>query len=660
MKNGDFDQRKGQERETVVFSNKSKECMKKRLFTMLGKAGAGIVCLLSAIRNIRIQTRLMGSFFILSLIPLLVTGIFSYSRSSNAMKAKISTYSVQIVDQVSKNIQRELARLEYDSVDIAISDIVQGTLNGYKDMSEFDRHNASLILQESVVKKFSFLHYVSDVLLYTNDSRRIIAYGDNSMFNFVLEPLYLDGLLRQAKEKKGAPVWAVVSKDNEVHLVNRAETAGDRRYGILICRSIKDLSVANQTGYQSSGTQIGYIVIRTNEKYISDIYRDIDIGRGADIFIMDSQGYVISGRDPQMEITRKYQKGDISQHIRGSVKSGTRVVRFAGDREASLIAFSPIENTDWFVVSVIPFTYLNKESENIGTYTFAVGIICFFLAVLLSLFISKSISLPLKRLIRSMNEAKKGRLSVNVTDVSRDEIAEVTSNYNSMLYDIRELLENIKSKEKQKRAAELKALQAQINPHFLSNTLNTAKWLAGVQNAANIEKLLTALIDLLHASIGKGHELIRLGEEIEYLRNYIAIQEFRYSDKFQVRFEIQEEALDSKILKFLLQPLVENSIIHGIEPMEGRGLIVVKAVITDGYLMIRITDNGVGIPAEVLQKILSEDSRPSKSSFSGIGVSNVEERIKLFFGEPYGIHIESVPYLFTTIEIMLPAMKGEG
>lgn len=646
-------------RKNVVFPHKSKARMKRKRLNCLRKAAAWPFCLLSAVRGIRIQTRLMGSFFILSLVPLLVTGIFSYSRSSSAMKAKISTYSVQLVDQVGKNIQRELERLAYDSVDIALSDIVQETLQRDKDMGEFDRHNASLLLQENVVKKFSFLHYVSDVLLYTNDSRRIIAYGDNSMFGFVLEPLYLEKLLGQAKEENGAPVWAVVSRDNEVHLVDRAEIAGDRRYGILICRSIRDLSAGSQTGCRSSGTQIGYIVIRTNEKYISDIYRDIDIGAGADIFILDSEGYVVSAREPETGIGRKYQK-DISRHITGGVKSGARVVKSESGGEAFLIAFSPIENTDWFVVSVIPFSYLNRESENIGSYTLTVGIICFFLAVLLSLFISKSISLPLKRLIQSMNEAKKGDLSAGVSDGSRDEIARVAGHYNDMLCDIQALLESVKSKENQKRAAELKALQAQINPHFLSNTLNTAKWLAGVQNAKNIEKLLTALIDLLHASIGKGGELVSLGEEIEYLKNYIALQEFRYSDKFQVRFEVQKEALDLKILKFLLQPLVENSIIHGIEPMEGKGLIVVKAVVIEEHLMIRIADNGVGIPPKTLKELLAGESRPSKSRFSGIGVSNVEERIKLFFGEQYGIHMESVPYLFTTIELLLPAVRGEA
>ncbi len=612
--------------------------------------------LLSAIRNIKIQTRLIGSFFILSLLPLLVTGMISYSGSSSAIKSKISTYSVQIADQVGKNIEWELSRLEYDSVDLGISETVQNSLKNYPEMGEFEKYNSSFVLQESVVKKFSFLRYVSDVLLYTNSKDRIIAYGDDNMFNFVLEQDYLENLVSAADAKNGAPVWQSVCKADEVHFVERVESAKENRYGILLCRGIKDLSTSNQTGYRSNGTKIGYIVIRTSESYLSDIFKNIDIGEGADIFVVDSKGVVISSRNPEIAITKKYKSGDISAFIRNVTQSGAHTVRFAGDREDSLVAFSPIRNTDWFVVNVIPFSYLNGESVKAGRYTLIVGVICFILAALLSFFISKSISLPLKKLISSMNEAKKGNLSSTIADGSRDEIAEVTSNHNAMLYEVKMLMENIQYKEKQKRIAELKTLQAQINPHFLSNTLNTAKWLAGIQNAENIENLLTALIELLHASIGKGDELITLREEIHYLNNYIAIQEYKYCDKFEVHFEIQPELLDLKILKSLLQPLVENSIIHGIEPMEGKGVIVVKASVEENILRIKISDNGVGMPEDVIKAVLSEDSRSSKSRFCGIGVSNVEERIKLFFGEEYGIHLESVPYLFTTIELTLPVI----
>jgi len=619
-----------------------------------------VLKLISSIRNIKIQTRLIGSFFTISLLPLIITGALSFSLSSNAIKSKISTYSIQIADQVSKNIERELSRLEFDSVDLALSEAVQDTLANYAYMSEFERYNSSLILQENVVKKFSFLHYISDVLLYTNDRERIVAYGDSNVFKFVIEPVYLKELLIQADNKGGAPVWAVSSKANEVRLVDRPDISFDSRYGILICRSIKDLSSNNQTGYRSSGKKIGYIVIRANEAYISDIFRNIDIGEGSEIFVVDAKGVVVSSRSKDIKILEKYKQGEaIKQFVDKTRKTKAGTVKFEGDNEYSLVTSSPIAGTDWFVVNVIPFSYLNKESIRLGTYILVVCAACILIAVVLSFFISKSISMPLRALIRSMNSTKSGNLSVPIDDASRDEIAEVTSNYNAMLEDLKMLLEDVKNKERQKRKAELKALQAQINPHFLSNTLNTAKWLAGVQNAHNVEELLTSLIELLHASMGKGDEMITVEEELKYLKNYILIQEFKYYDKFKVHFDIQPETYKYKILKFLLQPLLENSIIHGIEPLKGTGVIVVKINAEGDDLKIRITDNGVGISEDIIKDILTKDNRPNKSKLSGIGLPNVEERIKLAFGEKYGIRVESVPNLFTTFELTLPIITQQ-
>lgn len=623
--------------------------MVKFYLMMLKNASSFFSNALRAIRNIRIQTRLIGSFILLSMVPLLITGIFSYDKSSGAIRDKISTYSIQVVDQVSKNIFRELARLEYDSVDIAFSDNVQSILNDYKTYGEWQKYDTELQLQNLLVKKFSFLHDVSDVLLYTSKADKIVAYGDNTMYKLDLVSQFRDNLFKTAREKNGAPVWTVMSLNDEKHLIKLTPDDGSRN-GIFLFRSINDIN---------DGKFIGYIGIRTNEMFISDIYRDIDIGSGSDIFVINSEGIIISSRNPQISVAQKYKNGNFIEELNKSRYNGIRTFKFDNGNGASLVAYSTIEDTDWYVASVIPFSYLNSEPGKIGSYTFVLGIVCFIMAVLLSLFISKSISIPLKKLIFSMNEAKRGNLSSGIDDHSRDEMGEVTGNFNNMLQEIETLLQNVKSKEKQKRIAELKALQAQINPHFLSNTLNTVKWLANVRKADNIENLISALIELLHVSMGKGDELIAVREEIKYLKNYILIQEYKYCDKFKVHFDIPEETLDCKMLKFLLQPLVENSIIHGIEPLEGQGLITVKACIYDKKLVISVTDNGVGIQNDESKDLLNKDRCSTKSNFSGIGLPNVEERIRLYFGEQYGIHIESIPYMFTTLEVTLPEIREE-
>ena len=603
-------------------------------------------------RNIKIQSRLILLFLILSLIPLLTTSFFSYKQSSDAVKAKISTYSVQVMDQVSANINREVVSLENDSVEIEFSDIIQNYLKNYKNMSEWQIEDARITMHSTLVKKFSFVHDISDVLIYTNDHDRFNAYGDEG-FKFRLKKEYFDKYLNILKSKKGVPVWSVVNAENEEHMVNYATSAQQlsKSNGILLGRAIKSLT---------QGDIIGSLIIRTNESFFSDIYKDVDIGKDADIFVLDSLGFIVSSRNLEIALATPYKETQLFEQIKYNHDRGNRVFNLDIGGTPHLISYAHIVNADWFVVSTIPYSYLNSESEKTMTNIILLGLLCFLLAVILSILFSKSISSPLKKLTRAMNEATKGNLSINIKDNSKDEIGEVAENFNIMLNEIRNLMEDIKSKERQKRNAELKTLQAQINPHFLSNTLNTVKWLANIQKAENIENIITSLIQLLHVSIGKGEDLISIREEIEYIEHYLNIQEYRYFNKFKVKFEIEEEIMECKIVKLLLQPVVENSLIHGIEPMDGQGVIIIKGFKYEGVIKIIVTDNGVGIPEEVLKNLLVGKGVVNKSHFSGIGINNVHERIKMYFGEQFGLNIQSVPKLFTTVEITIPIIEVKG
>jgi len=590
--------------------------------------------------------RLVIFSIILSVIPLAITSIFSYKETTEAIKSKISTYSAQIVSQVGVNIEREINRLEIDSIDIELSELTQNVLVNIDNMSEWEIENVQHSLKESLVKKFSFLHDVSDVLLFTNSGRRIIAYGDKS-FPLNLKKDFLDTYLKQLVEKKGVPVWKGLNKDIEERLVPFATSPEKMNKSdcILLGRAVLSLETREI---------IGTLIIRTNERYFSNIYRNIDMGTGTDIFVIDSDGIVVSSRNPMLPVAKLYKNPNLIKELLARKESDDRIFSISIDNNPHLVAFSYIQSANWFVVSTIPYSYLNSEAKGIRTKIMLLDVGCFMLTVLLSYIFTLSISKPLNRLVDAMNEVKRGNLSVNMQDKSNDEIGEVTRNFNSMLNEIKKLMENVKNKEKQKRKAEIAALQAQINPHFLSNTLNTVKWLASAQKAENIEAIVSSLIQLLHISMGKGGDLITIREELEYIKSYINIQEYRYYDKFRVVFEIEEEILDYKILKFLIQPVVENSIIHGIKPSMEQGLIAIKGFRYNDILKIIVTDNGVGIPEEKLNTLFSNNQEDKKFNFSGIGINNVNDRIKMNFGDQYGLQIESVPNLYTTAELTLP------
>ncbi len=608
-----------------------------------------LINIVSIIRNIKIQQRLILILIMLSVVPLVITSIFSYNQSSSAIRSKTSTYSSQVMNQVGVNIERELNRLENDSIEIEFSSLTQSVLTNIKNMSAWEIEIVQLTMKENLVKKFSFLHDVSDVLLYTNDRRRIVAYGDRS-FKLNLKKDFLDTYLKELEEKEGTPVWKSSNIDVEERLVKFATSAEQMNKSdcILLGRAVLSLETREI---------IGTLLIRTNERYFSNIYRNIDMGKNADIFVVDSDGIVVSSRNTKIPVAKQYKDQMLIKELLNRTGSQDKTFNMSIDGKKYMIAFSYLKDADWFVVSTIPYSYLNAEVKGILTNIMLLVLGCSVLAVLLSYIFTLTLSKPLKRLINTMNEVKRGNLSVSIIDNSTDEIGEVVGNFNTMLNEIKNLMESVKLNEKQKREAEIKILQAQINPHFLSNTLNTVKWLAGAQKAHNIEALVSSLIKLLHVSMGKGDDFITMGEEVEYIKSYINIQEYRYYDKFRVVFEIEEDILDYKVLRFLIQPVVENAIIHGIGPMTEQGLISIKGFKYNDVLKIRVTDNGEGIPRERLCKILTVDDYENKSKFSGIGINNVNERIQINFGDEFGLHIESVPKLYTTVELTLPIIS---
>lgn len=596
-------------------------------------------------RNIRIQTRLIGSFFILSFVPLLITGYFSYYKSSSAIEAKIKTYSEQLMNHVSRNIEYKIEKLVTDSEELIYSDTIQNGLEDYDGLSDNNKLAARMQIHTYVSSKSRAINDIRIIYIYTEAGEEVYNKILDNQENVRKQDI--DSLNSKVLENKNSVHFNVLKQVNEYKASDIS-----KNNQVVISRAIRSRVHFSNV--------IGIFHLSVYESYLSNIYKNVDIGKGADLFIIDSKGIVMSSINPEIVVGEAYGNSHLILNIGKTQDDGKQTFPLSTKNGKYLAAYSPIADTDWYIVSTIPFSNLNYESRNIGLNIAYLGLGCFLLAILLSYIISMSISYPLKNLVKKMNEAQKGNLSVRIIDNNRDELAEATWNFNRMVNEISILLTNIKNKENQKRAAELKALQAQINPHFLYNTLNTIKWLAGVQKAENVSNLVNSLLQLLHVSMGKGSEFITVREEIEYIGNYVNIQEYRYCNKFKIHMDIEEAAMELKIPRFILQPIVENSLIHGIGPMEGQGLISIKVYFNNGKLKITVTDNGVGMLDDKVSNILTDGADTGKARFSGIGIKNVDERIKLYFGEEYGIHIESIPNLYTTVEVLLPVVNDKN
>ena len=222
---------------------------------------------------------------------------------------------------------------------------------------------------------------------------------------------------------------------------------------------------------------------------------------------------------------------------------------------------------------------------------------------------------------------------------------------------IKVLMDDIVAEHESKRKSEFDTLQSQINPHFLYNTLDIIVWMIENEQKAEAVKVVTALARFFRISLSKGRSIIPVKDELEHVRNYLMIQQMRFKNKFTYRIESEPETMELASLKLMLQPLVENAIYHGMEFMDGDGEILVRTFLEGGELIFTISDNGLGMTREQVEGLLKEQTaHVSSKRGSGIGVKNVNERIRLYFGEQYGLSIESEPDEGTTIRIHLPAI----
>lgn len=312
------------------------------------------------------------------------------------------------------------------------------------------------------------------------------------------------------------------------------------------------------------------------------------------------------------------------------------------------------QRTGWRIIQIIPYDELTKEMKDVRGFVIIFQIILTTVLLFSAVAISTNIANPMHKLARLMGEVPKGNFNIRMKVKSNgsSEINKLGMSFNEMVKEMENLFNEVHHAYQLREKAQLEALQAQINPHFLLNTLNSIRWMATLSGATNVSDMISALADLLDATLYRKDEMVELSEEVQCLKNYIILQKMRFGDKFEMYDEIPEELLSYKIPILILQPLVENAIIHGFHNREGGGAIVLKGNISEEKVSIEVQDNGQGIRDEILQSLLAEPGE-KKHKFNRIGVKNVHDRIRLIYGKEYGLKIKSGDK-GTCMEIVLP------
>lgn len=335
--------------------------------------------------------------------------------------------------------------------------------------------------------------------------------------------------------------------------------------------------------------------------------------------------------------------------------SRTGSLRTCLDGLDSVLAWETLPVSGLTIYEVLPIRDMPLDQNVIKSTVGIVFIFCLVIGLLLSLLITRYLSAPIRRLTGHLDRISTGDFTKDTSIESHDEIGMIGRQINEMSGRISELMETRIQSEKEKKDLEIKMLQAQINPHFLYNTLDSIKWIATMQRNLGIVQVVTALSSLLK-NMAKGfNEKVTLRQELDFLNNYVTIEKIRYIELFDMEVQVDEPKLyDACIIKLTLQPIVENAIFSGIEPSGNPGLIKIRVSARKNVLYITVTDNGVGICQEDTQRLLSHTSRVGGNYMSGIGLPNVDRRLKLVYGDAYGLSIASRQGVFTTVTISLP------
>ncbi|WP_197072280.1 cache domain-containing sensor histidine kinase [Clostridium culturomicium] len=410
--------------------------------------------------------------------------------------------------------------------------------------------------------------------------------------------------------------------------------------------------------YNENGVKNGFINGAISLNKISQIVEGIDF-YNCTSWIMDNNGNIYTPQKPDNISIEDLNLLKEKINLNTSTKVGTYNI-MNNNKIESVIFHSAIPNTNgWSLCSMVSSKELTKDIDNLIYSIFIIWIFILITSIALCTMFSHSISNPIKKLTTAINSIEDGNLDVfcEVNPKEKDEIAVLAHSFNSMVEEIKFLMNRIYEEENEKRSAELKVLQSQINPHFLYNTLDNLQWKAYDYDAVEIAAMIEALSNFFRISLSNGQEFIPLSQEIKHVENYLFIQQKRYEDILKFNIEFDKSLSEITVLKLIIQPIVENAIYHGIKAKLSPGYVNIKVVADNEFIYISVCDDGIGIDKETLEEL--NKSLNVKNENFGYGLYNVNQRIKLVYGENSGVKIESILNKGTTVTIKIPLSTKE-
>lgn len=545
------------------------------------------------LRNIGIRGRLIFGFIIVPLLLMIVFFLLYYNFSMNMIQKK-SRQSLRQMVNMSEEVFRLNSANLVNEINLLSS---QSYLQEYL-LDTTNETSAKTFREE--MRRNRYLVDRSGLLLYDADRQLLFEEGTLKGSDY---RKYIDRVDQSDKDT----MWLFDHDKNTV----------------LLARKIRNVV----------GTGMGYMLCEVQAYNFSAAFLQ-DSEQNNIIAIVDNEGKFLFGNSR------------ITQNVQLDLKQDNVMIGLY----TYYMEAKQIQGLDWYVVNLIDENYTLAEIHNFRNMMLLYSVAFFLLLLVIASLVYHSIYDPLRNILDSMESMDEFDLSYQpVEDNGKDEIHELSMNFNELLKRVQELLATVENELEQKRETQFQLLQAQINPHFLFNTLNTLKYLAILNEDKPVSEGINALAKLLRNTISERNETVSIAEEIENVKNYIIIQKLRFGDLFETVYNIDDDVKDCQIIKFLLQPIVENSILHAFEEDKEHQILTIRVKEDKGYLKIEIGDNGKGfIPGK----------GSVKNKLSGIGMDNIAQRIQLMYGDAYSMRVVSELGKGTIVTLLLPYRKG--
>ncbi|SFT20328.1 sensor histidine kinase [Paenibacillus sp. BC26] len=602
------------------------------------------------LRNQVIRNKIIAIYIPLIIVPLLVLGFASNTIYTNAIVDKT-------ISNVSDNSSLIITRMNgiltnaescANILTINLNRVIQDHNKG-----EISRER-SLLLSTLITNQLSFALLVfPDVESAAFIDTYGTIYGTSAAIENAGAPqpetLLQTPMMKRIRETTGQNIWFPM----------------DKRSYLTLGADEPVLTVGKKINNIYTGQELGLLVLNVKEQSLSAIYNNIGNDQSGSYMLTDQAGTIVSSTHKE-QLLKPVEDKALRQWI-NQTNSGSTIDRFLGEK--LLVISSEMPKFGWKLISMEPFNALTADNRKITALIMTIGFFCFLFALMGAGILNRLIARPIVLLTKYMKLVKEGNLTIQLPVKSNDELGLLASGFNTMLTRINLLLDNVRFEQKKKREYELALIQSQIKPHFLYNTLDVIYTLSEIGRVKDVQRTTKSLADYYRIVLSQGKEAIPLQDELQGLRDYLAIQRIRYADVFDYQIDVQPEVLSCTVLKLTLQPLVENAIYHGLKTKGTFGHLIVTGGIEGQDLLLTVKDDGVGIPPERLETLLrpSVDSTNTPAAVlsaagntgSSFGMRSVDSRIKLYFGEGYGLTLISEPGVGTEIQVRLPMEQHE-